>query len=146
MNNLIIEILPLIELTARKLTGRKDDQNELVQSVVLKCYEYSETVKRLHSEGKVGRWVYVVMRNDLLKMKMQEPIEIYSEIEDIVYSDKLEELKPLLTEIERMWIRAYIECDGSYTQIEIKKNISRQHASERIKSIIEKCKQLKRIL
>jgi hypothetical protein len=128
------------------LTRNTDQQNELTQFIVLKCYDYESTVKRLDIEKKLEAWIYTVGRNEYLVMKKRTIFDIPKDIADVVYSDKLEELKPFLTDMDRLWIRAYVECNGKYSEIQKKKKIHQETASERIKSIIEKCKTLKHIL
>ena len=146
MNNLILKILPDIERFARRMSRHSDTQNELIQSTVLKCYEYESKVKQMHAEGKLNGWLFTVIRNENLKLVTTNAVEAPKELTDIPYSDRIEELKPFLTDIEKKWLKVYVECDGSYTKIEQRTTISRSHASKRIKSIIEKCKQLKFIL
>ena len=146
MNNLILKILPDIERFARRMSRHSDTQNELIQSTVLKCYEYEFKVKQMHAEGKLNGWLFTVIRNENLKLVTTNAVEAPKELTDVAYIDRIGELNYYLTDIERKWIKIYIECEGSYTKIEQRTTISRSHASKRIKSIIEKCKQLKFIL
>jgi hypothetical protein len=71
-----------------------------------------------------------------------------SDVKDIYepYIDYLVEIRKHLTPTENAWIRAYIECNGSYIEIQRRKGIDREMAADRIKYIIEKCKTLKHIL
>jgi len=146
LNNLILKILPDIENFARRASRHPDTQNELIQSTVLKCYEYEFKVKQMHAEGKLNGWLFTVIRNENLKLVTSNPVDALRELADVGYTDRIEELKPFLTDIEKKWLKVYVECDGSYTKIEQRTTISRSHASKRIKSIIEKCKKLKFIL
>lgn len=146
MNNLILEILPDIEKIAKKVGRLPDDQNDLVQYTVLECYKYAEIVQRLHREKRLNAWIYSTVKREYMKMVKRPVLEMTTEIADVVYSDNLEELKQYLPEIDRLWIRAYIECDGKYIEIQRRKGIHQETASERMKSIIEKCKKLKSIL
>jgi len=145
LNKLILEILPLIEATAKRVTPITDQQNELRQYTVIECYKYEDTVKRIHSEGKIAGWLYQVIKREYVRQKKGNTIDVIREIEDVIYEDKLEELKPLLTHVERLWLRSYIEFDGKFSEFK-KKKIHRVTASLRIKQIIEKCKQLKHTL
>jgi len=146
LNNLILEILPHIQSVAKGVTKNTDQQNELVQYTVIECYKYEPKIRLYHENKCIVGWIYFVQKREYVRMKKANIIGETKDIEDTEYSDKLEELKPFLSETERLWIRAYIECDGNYSTIEEKKGITRQMASERIKSIIEKCKTLKHIL
>lgn len=147
MNKLILEILPKIEVTARKVTRITDQQNELRQFTIVKCYEYEDVVKRLHKENKLDGWLYRVVRNEFLLMLKNEPTENKTDAPDEeCFEFDLEKFKPYLTYAEQMWIKAYKECGGKYAEIERQKNITKKVCRLRILAIIEKCKQLKRIL
>jgi len=130
------------------VTRNIDRQNELRQFAVLRCYDYSDTVKRLHIEGNLTRWLSTVIWHENLRL-IDENNSIDStglcDIEDTVYSDRLEDLKKLLTPSERAWINAYIK-DGTYKNIQRRTTIDAAYISIRIKAIIEKCKQLKSTL
>lgn len=146
MNKLILEILPEIEATAKKIGRNVDQQNEIRQYTILRCYDYPDTVKRLHAEGKLGGWIYVTAYNCMLVMAGNQVREHKKDIADSNYEDLLEDFKPYLTEADKAWIRVYIECGGKYIEIERVKNIHHETASDRIKLIIEKCKKLKSTL
>jgi len=147
LNKLILEILPKIEVTARKVTRITDQQNELRQFTIIKCYEYEDVVKRLHKENKLDGWLYRVVRNEFLLMLKNEPTENKTDAPDEEYFEfDLEKFKPYLTYAEQMWIKAYKECGGKYAEIERQKNITKKVCRLRILAIIEKCKRLKRIL
>jgi len=55
-------ILPDIKEVAKVVTNNIDEQNELIQEVVLKCYDNETKVKALPKD-KVKGWVFIVARN-----------------------------------------------------------------------------------
>lgn len=147
MNNLILKILPDIESTVKKITRNADQQNEIVQYTVLRCYDYEETVKRLHAEGKLGGWIYTVASKKLLLIKQDSVLTSKYPMpnDDTPEWFDIEKFKPLLTETEWTWLKAYM-IDGGYSNISNRTGIQRKYVSQRIKNIIEKCKRLKHTL
>jgi len=147
LNNLILEILPLIEKITKEVSRNADQQNELRQICILKCYDYESLVKRLHAEKRLSNWLFHVIKNDYLALIKNEVIDSshLKDIEDVVYCDRLEEIKSLLTHSERAWLNAYIK-DGNYSNIHKRTGIQAAYVSERIKCVIEKCKLLKSTL
>lgn len=182
MNKLILEILPKIEVTTRKVTRITDQQNELRQFTIIKCYEYEDVVKRLHKENKLDGWLWAVVKNEYLRIckeaknrvaldgvkinKHDLPlyqsktasrssnsisdkaiiVQYFGSKNEEYFEFDLDKFKPYLTYAEQMWIKAYKECGGKYAEIERQKNITKKVCRLRILAIIEKCKQLKRIL
>lgn len=146
MNKLILEILPDIQDTAKKISRNTDQQNDLTQFIVLECYKYEDIVKRLYQEKRLKTWLYTATRREYLKMRKGEPTNALKDIPDETYVDLLEEFKPYLTQADKAWIRVYIECGGKFAEIQRVKKIHQETASERIKYLIEKCKKLKSIL
>jgi len=143
---LILEILPMIEAQAKHLAKNTDLQNELRQYTILECYKYESKIRTLHESGGLRSWIYTVMKHEKVRQERSEPSD--SEVQDIYepYFDYLVEIRKHLTPTENAWIRAYIECNGSYIEIQRRKGIDREMAADRIKYIIEKCKTLKHIL
>jgi DNA-directed RNA polymerase specialized sigma24 family protein len=148
LNKLILEILPQIEIATKKVTRDIDQQNELRQFTILKCYEYQELVKRLFVENNIKKWIYIVVKNEYIRMTKHQPREAFRcEVVDDEYLEfDLDRFKPHLTFAEQMWIRAYKECGGKYSEIEKRKGITEKVVRLRILAIIEKCKRLKHIL
>jgi len=145
LNNLILLILPTIETVAKRTTHNTDKQNELIQIIVLKCYDNEDTVTRLHEENKLTQWITTVIWNDYLRLLKNEPVEGNTkETADEDYFDMLEIVKHKLSSTERTWLNAYIK-DGSYQAISRRAKINRRYVSERMKAIVEKCKKLKDI-
>lgn len=138
--------MPSIELLAKKASRDNDTQNELIQATILKCYEYELKVKQMHAEKRLNGWLWVVIKNHNIELGKGQPMSLFKDVADVVYTDRLGELEPFLSDVEWKWLQAYIKCDGRYSNIQSKLKISRRHASERIKSIIEKCKKLKSIV
>ena len=102
----------------------------------------------MYAEGNLKYWLYVVMRNELKKITCTA-IENHCEQEqtdEVEPIYKLKEFYRFLNFYERLWHRAYIEYGGNYKEISRHKNINRREVSERIRYIIEKCKQLKHTL
>jgi len=143
---LILEILPMIEAQAKHLAKNTDLQNELRQYTILECYKYESKIRILHESGGLRSWIYTVMKHEKVRQERSEPSD--TEVKDVYepYIDELEELKKYLTPTERLWLRAYVECNGNYSEIQRRKGIDREWARDRIKYIIEKCKTLKHIL
>lgn len=145
MNNLILEILPIIETVAKRTTHSTDTQNELIQVTVLKCYDNESTVIRLHEENNLTAWLTTVIWNHYLRLLKTEPIDGKpNDTTDEDYVDMLGIVTHKLSSTERTWLNAYLK-DGSYKAISRRANINRRYVSERMKSIIEKCKKLKDI-
>lgn len=148
MNELIIRILPDIERITKGVTKNRDQQNELRQYCVIECYNYENVVKRLYTEKRLNAWIRTVVNREYFRMKNNVPTDEINEsreIEDVIYSDLLEELKTMLTDIERVWLKHYLK-EGSYAELHRRTGIREKYISQRIKSIIEKCKQLKSTL
>lgn len=147
MNKLILEILPLIEKITKEVSRKTDQQNELRQICILKCYDYEELVKRLHKEKKLSGWLYCVVRSAYFDLIEDQAIDSthLKEVSDVEYSDELAEIMSLLNQSERIWLLAYIK-DGNYSNIHKRTGIQAAYVSERIKCVIEKCKLLKSTL
>lgn len=145
MNKLILEILPLIQKSAKKLTANTDTQNELTQYTVVELYKY-ETKLTSDPHVKIGALIHTIMRNEYVRLKNRHIIDEKQDQEYIEHVELLEEFKKHLTYHDNLWIRAYCECEGSYSEIERIKGVTRKMASARIKLIIEKCKQLKHLI
>lgn len=47
-----------------------------------------------------------------------------------------------LSEIERLWIETYINCNFNYSEIQRRTNIDRRHAKARIQTVLKKWKHL----
>lgn len=145
MNNLILEILPTIETVAKRTTHNTDKQNELIQIIVLKCYDNEDTVTRLYEENKLTQWITTVIWNDYLRLLKNEPVDVNTkETADEDYIDMLEIVKHKLNDTERVWLKAYLK-EGTYKGIAKRTGIHRNYIAERMKSIVEKCKKLKDI-
>lgn len=142
MNTLIVKILPDIERAAKLVTRNRDQQNELRQYCVMECYKYEDKVKELYTSKLLRAWIHTVIKREFVRMKRNDVQENEIESEDIMYCDRIEEIKELLTHTERAWINAYIK-DGSYKKIHERTGINEAYVSVRIKCIIEKCKRLK---
>ncbi len=145
MNKLILEILPDIQETAKKISRVADQQNELTQYVILECYRYEEVVKRLHNEKRLKTWIYTAIKREHVRMKKNIPTDQIKDAPDEPYEDLLAEFSPFLSSIEREWLKRYIQ-EGSYKNLERRTKIQRKYISQRIKTITEKCKKLKSTL
>lgn len=146
MNNLILEILPDIQETAKKISRIADQQNELTQFAVMQCYRYEELVTRLHSEGNLKRWLYRIIKNEYVVLCKNSPVSVRFEAENEDYLEPLQDFIPYLSDVERAWIRLYIEAEGNYREMERLKDIHHTTCSSRMKLIIEKCRILKSTL
>lgn len=148
MNDLIETILPDIERITKGVTNNRDQQNELRQYCVIECYNYETVVKRLYTEKRLNAWIRTVVSREYYRMKNNVPtdeINESKEIEDVIHSDLLEELKAMLTDTERVWLKHWIKA-GSHAELHRRTGIREKYISQRIKSIIKKCKQLKSTL
>ncbi len=151
MNNLILKILPIIEKSTEVFTKDRNERHEIINTVILKCYDNKRIVKQLVESGKINGWVFIVCRNHFLDLKKghQKTSELESDLidlNDIIFSERFEKIRTHLEHIENRWIDAYVECGCCFEEMELRFNISRQTCSRRIKSIIEKCKRLNCIL
>lgn len=105
-----------------------------------------ERLKELFNSGNLKRYVYRLAylsyngREGYFYQTYRKQLEIEpDEGKVITLKEVLESVE--LNEMERMWIKCYLEHNGNYSWIEKDTAITRQHSSKRIKEIAIKCKQ-----
>jgi len=156
VNDIIEKILPTIENVVAGIVTSRDDRHELQQELILKCYANEGKLRRLYYvESRLSGWLFMVAKNthrdkqkkvrersiqgkDLIDLLEDE--QDFKDIKDKVKPTK--EMLSVLSNVERMWIDLWIECEFSYLEIQRRTKISRQHAKKRIQEILEKWKQL----
>lgn len=140
MNPTINEIKE-IEIICRKIDP--EGWEDLRQDTIIKAIE-----KFTGERSGFLSWCFVVAKNIFLEQKRREVKKVnYSNFDDLIDErvnvfKEVEYYKKNLKCIEKMWIDVYLDNECSYIKIQEKTRISRQCASKRIKSIIEKCKTL----
>lgn len=141
--SLLEENIEKLEDICKKISG--NDWRDLFQDLALKILEADqERIK----DNFLG-WCYTVARNKhldnlTLNKRFCEIINERVAQDDTKNAfERVNELKTRLNGIEKMWVDVYLDNDCKFVNIQKETRISRQHASERIKAIIEKCKRLK---
>lgn len=109
--------------TYLKLVNHKDKDNIQLAFIVAKNIHLNNCKKKKE----------LLIEIDKVEVKQEQtecPYELYKRI------------KSNLTEIEKLWIDAYLDNEGNFSKINQNINISRKAASKRINEIKEKCKRL----
>lgn len=125
-------------------------------------YDNKKKVKKLHKEGKLKGWLFIVARNLFIDSKRNNKF-IYNqgahknqgkpwrwnpqtyEVPDVHNHPNIKTFPDMLrqlTEIERLWIETYIECDFNYSELQRRTKIDRRHAKLRVELILNKWKHL----
>ena len=129
------------ELDVIRICRRVDSNGykDLAQEVYLKMIEYNPT-----EENIIG-WIFTTAKNIHLNNQRNktELLDSFKHIPSEVEFNHESELEQILREsdldhTERLWLRAYLENNSSYSQIEDRTTICRQCASKRINAIINK--------
>lgn len=150
------EILPAIEKVSQMFPLAKEDREDLRQDLVLKCYENEGKVLEAHQRNEITFWLYRVAKNHLHNNRKANNVRRSKELTDIpdtpeqyryLFAKEMKDMIALLNQKERLWINLWLECGMSTKKLEqITKEkgikITRQHASVRIKAILEKWKHL----
>ena len=117
------------ELIVQLLTMESNKLKELFESGNLKAYLYRMAHYSYH--GSKGQF-YLKYRKQL---EYQEEVGRELSLEDVLDTGEL-------TEIEKMWIKCYLDHDANYSWAGKNIDVSRQCVSKRVNEIIEKCKKL----
>lgn len=152
MNDLILQILPIIEQVAKHSTRNRDQQHEIRQELILKCYDNSAKIQQGINQGRnPANLIYVYARNlrldQIKKVKpviMQIPDRPTPETEQADY-DNVKTHNELMDQIkgtDRMWIELYLECDLNKNEMHRRTGVCRETIDERLKYIFDKWKQL----
>jgi len=154
--SVMVEIVPIVEEVSRMFPLNKEDREDLRQDLVLKCYDDQERTLSIHARNELKYWLYRVARNKVISDKRQNNTRRTSEYSEItsandqhrfLHAKGIKEMIDLLNEKERLWINLWLKCGMSTSKLEqVTKEkgikITRQHASIRIKAILEKWKHL----
>ena len=139
------EIFNYITICSKKIGRSKYESNELAQIVCLKYLESPELFNKAYS---IKRYIYFVVRNSLKELHL-DTYSLETDVEDIIEDiNPIDNIKILddmlyeLTEIERLWITTYIDCDFNHSEIERRTGITRQCTKKRINKILDKWKHL----
>ena len=149
MHEIIISILPEIEYKVKQFDIDRDSQKDLVQTLILKCYENEKNCLKMHEQGKLLSWIFVTARNEVnysrrKKKLLPLSVDIQDELAQVSYPN----IKPMdqmigeLNEIDRMWITTYLECKMKYLEVSRRTGIDRTCVRKRIEHILEKWKHL----
>lgn len=109
--------------TYLKLANHKDKNNIQLAFIVAKNIHLNNIKKR-------KELLIEVDKAEVNQEQTECPFELYNK------------LKINLTEIEKLWIDAYLDNNGNFSKINENIKISRKAASKRINEIKEKCKRL----
>lgn len=158
MDKIIIKILPDIDHALKGVTKNIGEQNELRQDLIIKIYENQSKFKKAYNEGNVKGWLFMVARNMYRLSKRSYQTSTVRLNQDITEEDTTEYLPNIktmdemlkgLSEMERLWIKTWVDCDFNYSKLQrvtnlpgIQKGIARRHAKIRIDQILEKWKHL----
>lgn len=122
----------------------KANYKDLAQDVSVKMIETKP------KEENIISWIYTVAKNEYLnnvksvksRMVLIDSIEHFEKPEYTNYKRELDAIikESGLTNTERLWIKAYLEHNLCYSWIESDIEVSREHASKRIRGIINKIK------
>jgi len=132
-----------LERICKNIAG--NDWRDLFQDLAVKILEADQE----KIEEKFFSWCYMVAKNKHLDNLNENKRFLELQNDSMVYDHRLNvfervnDLKRHLNGIEKMWVDVYLDNDCKFVNIQKQTRISRQHASERIKAIIEKCKRLK---
>lgn len=149
---MILQILPIIEQVAKHTTKNRDQQHEIRQELILKCYDNAHKISQGISEGRnPANLIYVYARNlklDQIKkakaISMKLPDRIEPEREPKQY-DTVKTHAELMSKIkgtDRMWIELYIDCKFNKQEMNRRTGVCRETIDERLNYIFDKWKQL----
>ncbi len=139
------EILQLIRGWSFRTGKTKYECEELTQTVSLK---YLENPKPFESADNLKNYVGIVVWNTYINLDLyytELNFDVKEDEREVLDIDKVKvmgEMMKQLSDIERMWITQYIECDMNYSEIQRRTKITRQCAKDRIQTILDKWKHL----
>lgn len=142
--NLTVKYYPDILRICRSLTP--NGYEDLAQEVCLKAIENKE---KLQDHNFIG-WVFKIATNlhiSKCRLYYNKNVKrgIDFDVEQINQLDYEKELNRLileagLTDVEKLWIKAFIEKELNYSKIQSEIGINRFKASQRLKEIKKKLK------
>ena len=142
--NLTVKYYPDIVRICRSLTP--NGYEDLAQEVCLKAIENKE---KLQDKNFIG-WVFKIATNlhiSKCRLYYNKNVKrgIDFDVEQINQLDYEKELNRLileagLTDVEKLWIKAFIEKELNYSKIQSEIGINRFKASQRLKEIKKKLK------
>ncbi len=150
MNELMIQILPLISQVVNHATKDRDESHELCQELVLKCYENESKIQELYNENKLLGWLYVVCRNHKYqehkqKQKHNQLKQNYTHATESNHIapniKKYDELMLTLDPVDAIWVSVYIYHDFNVSAINKATGLCRAKITTKINEIFERWKQ-----
>ncbi len=159
MNEILLKILPDIDDIVKGFSNLEDERHEVKQDLILRMYDNKKQVKKLYKEGKLKGWLFIVARNIYTDSKNKPKLIRFNvNLQDHQTDGLTEHYKPnlkslpemlkQLSEIERLWIETYINCNFNYSEIQRRtkipgqKGVARRHAKDRIQIILKKWRHL----
>lgn len=136
----------------------REARHDLEQDVIIECYKCEGKIRRLYIETGLKNWLFLVARNvnyDNQRIENRYSFNKIKEQPEETTLNLIDKVKPTeqmmaqLTEVERMWVKMWIECDFNYLEMQrrsgkkgVKNRISRQHAKKQITKILQRWKDL----
>lgn len=148
MNDLILEILPIIEQVCRDVVKNESDRDDFQQDFIIKCYSIEQPLRLAHRDNKTRPFLWTAARNflkDQQKKRQLDTVNVDTVNLVINESDELKyfnikthkELLDLLPNKDRVFIQRYIECKMNKLELKrvtglngltIRRNLNRIYA------------------
>lgn len=149
------DILELIRIKCEEIGYNRFYKDELRQSLSLKYLENPSIYDNVHNLAgyiflQASRVQYKIAKeegkNYALNKKQKQLLKVSEYLTiDLEGIDKVKTLENMIKElpdIEKIWIRLYIDCGMNYSEIQRRTEITRQCAKDRIETILDKWKHL----
>ena len=139
------EIFNYIRECSNKIGCTLYEREELAQIVSL---NYLENTDLFEAAENLKSYIFIVVRNTYYNFERQQTelnFDIVYEVEELEEMDRVVTLNQMLTklsEIERLWITTYMDCDFNHSEIQRRTGITRQCTKKRIDKILDKWKHL----
>jgi len=144
----IDKILDSIDFKAVAIHTTRNNhyKDDLAQELYLEVRATKlDTLRELFSTGNLKRYVYRLAylsyngRTGHFFQTYRRQLEVEPDTgKEITLKEVLEDVE--LDEMDKMWIKCYLEHNGNFSWIEQDTAITRQYSAKRIKGIAKKCK------